>query len=267
MNYQYVYNLLVQKAKNREEVPHIKERHHILPKSMGGTNKKENIVFFTPKEHYVAHHLLWKIYRNREMHYAFWLMVTKCSKDGRRNYTVNSRTYTLAKEQHRIEVSKVHTGKIVSEETRKKSSKSLMGKLCWAKGLTGIHSKEGLGNIRKSSIGRKDSLETQKKRSESAKLRPMAENIYSEESKRKRNESNEKWREDNQIKCPHCNKIGVKYNMERYHFDNCKIINPDRKILSKSKGITLKKHKCTYCSIETSMGNLRRWHLENCREK
>lgn len=27
------------------------------------------------------------------------------------------------------------------------------------------------------------------------------------------------------IKCPHCNKIGT-HNMKRYHFDNCKLVNP-----------------------------------------
>ena len=34
------------------------ELHHILPKSMGGSNKKTNLVYLTAKEHYVAHNLL-----------------------------------------------------------------------------------------------------------------------------------------------------------------------------------------------------------------
>ena len=25
------------------------------------------------------------------------------------------------------------------------------------------------------------------------------------------------------VTCPHCNKIGAKFNMTRYHFDNCKL--------------------------------------------
>lgn len=32
--------------------------HHILPKSMGGTNKKTNLVLLTPREHFLAHMLL-----------------------------------------------------------------------------------------------------------------------------------------------------------------------------------------------------------------
>ena len=31
------------------------ERHHIVPKCMGGTNDKENLIDLFAKEHYVAH--------------------------------------------------------------------------------------------------------------------------------------------------------------------------------------------------------------------
>ena len=34
------------------------ERHHIIPKSMGGNNKKENLIYLFPSEHYYAHRLL-----------------------------------------------------------------------------------------------------------------------------------------------------------------------------------------------------------------
>lgn len=267
MNYNLHYNLLIEKSKNRNR-PDICERHHILPKSMGGNNKKENIVYLTPKEHYVAHHLLWKIHRNREMHYAFWLMVNKISKNGSREYKVNSRTYQSAKEQHQIEVSLTHTGKVVSKETRLKSSMSLKGKPAWCKGKTGIHSEQGIENIKKSRTGAIDTEETRQKRINSAKLRPMPENIQSDSARAKRRESNRKWREQNQITCPHCDKTGTKYNMMRYHFDNCPIVNTICETrLSKSKGIKLKTYECDHCGIETSMGNLKRWHLDNCKKR
>jgi hypothetical protein len=41
---------------------------------MGGTYCKTNIVFLTAKEHYVAHHLLWKIHKSKEMGFAFHCM-------------------------------------------------------------------------------------------------------------------------------------------------------------------------------------------------
>jgi hypothetical protein len=47
------------------------ERHHILPKSMGGDNSKHNLVLLTAREHFLSHWLLWKIHKNREMAWAF----------------------------------------------------------------------------------------------------------------------------------------------------------------------------------------------------
>jgi hypothetical protein len=184
LNYKLLYDLLVQKAKNRTEVPLVKERHHILPKSLGGTNKKENIVLFTPKEHYVAHHLLWKIYRNKEMHYAFWLMVNKTSKDKTRQYKVNSRTYLLAKEQHRLEVSQNHKGKVRSEESKRKSGEAIRGRDPWNKGLTGIYSEETLEKMRIAALNKPpDSVETRQRKAEAmskshARRKQEKENLH-----------------------------------------------------------------------------------------
>jgi hypothetical protein len=58
MNYQQHYTNLILKSQGRTEG----ERHHIIPKCMGGTNTKSNIARLTPEEHYVAHQLLVKIY-------------------------------------------------------------------------------------------------------------------------------------------------------------------------------------------------------------
>lgn len=37
------------------------ETHHIVPKSLGGTDDKNNLVNLTAREHYIAHLLLVKI--------------------------------------------------------------------------------------------------------------------------------------------------------------------------------------------------------------
>lgn len=39
------------------------EKHHIIPKFMGGNNKKENLILVTGREHYILHLLLMKILR------------------------------------------------------------------------------------------------------------------------------------------------------------------------------------------------------------
>ena len=223
MNYSLLYEKLIQKAKDRNFALTVCEKHHIVPKSMGGSNKKDNIVSLSPKEHYVAHHLLWKIHKNKEMHYAFWLMVTRATKYGLRDYTVTSRVYEIAKTEHSKQASILMTGRKRSAETLKKASESLKGKPAWNKGLTGIYTEESLLKMSIARTGYVESEETSKKKSESAKKRDMPANIQSKEAKEKRKLSNEQWRINNQLTCPYCSKIGVSFNMKRYHFDNCKL--------------------------------------------
>jgi hypothetical protein len=62
MDYRKIYNNLIQKAKARVNISGYYESHHIVPRCIGGTDDKENLVNLTPEEHYVAHQLLVKIY-------------------------------------------------------------------------------------------------------------------------------------------------------------------------------------------------------------
>jgi hypothetical protein len=63
MNYKRHYELLIKKSKNRV-LEGYKERHHIVPRCMGGNDDKDNIVELTAREHFLAHLLLVKIYNN-----------------------------------------------------------------------------------------------------------------------------------------------------------------------------------------------------------
>ena len=60
--YEKWYNNLIEKAKSRnwtrDSAPEYVELHHIIPKSLGGSNDSSNLVFLTAKEHCVAHQLL-----------------------------------------------------------------------------------------------------------------------------------------------------------------------------------------------------------------
>ena len=53
--------MLINRALNRHN-EYYTERHHILPRCMGGSDKVGNMVNLTPEEHYVAHQLLIKMY-------------------------------------------------------------------------------------------------------------------------------------------------------------------------------------------------------------
>lgn len=55
MNYQKIYNDLVKKAKQRTPVKDQRyDKHHIIPRCLGGTNSRRNIVRFTLREHFVG---------------------------------------------------------------------------------------------------------------------------------------------------------------------------------------------------------------------
>jgi hypothetical protein len=61
MNYVGIYTALIERAKGRK-IGGYSERHHIVPRCVGGSDDNENIAELTAREHYVAHQLLIKIY-------------------------------------------------------------------------------------------------------------------------------------------------------------------------------------------------------------
>ena len=65
MNYQKHYDLLCERAKNRQ-LDCYTENHHIIPLCMDGPDVPDNKVALTPEEHYVAHQLLIRMYPDHE---------------------------------------------------------------------------------------------------------------------------------------------------------------------------------------------------------
>lgn len=63
MNYKGIYDKIIYRARNRI-LESYTERHHIVPRCMGGSDEEDNMVDLTPEEHYLAHQLLVKMYPN-----------------------------------------------------------------------------------------------------------------------------------------------------------------------------------------------------------
>lgn len=103
MNYSLIYDKLINKAKGREIIEH-GEWHHILPRSMGGTDDASNLVKLTYREHFIAHMLLYKVHKNKQMAFALGRM-----SNSRAEKSISSRTYALAREIHSAAVSKWST--------------------------------------------------------------------------------------------------------------------------------------------------------------
>ena len=94
MNYKMHYNKLVVRAQQRIITGYY-ERHHIIPKCMGGSDTEDNLIYLTAEEHYVAHQLLIKIYpENHKLIYAANMM---CVSDN--NQKRNNKEYSWLKQR------------------------------------------------------------------------------------------------------------------------------------------------------------------------
>lgn len=128
--YKTWYDKIVGEARVRIRITgEIYEKHHIIPKSLGGGNEKSNLVHLTHREHFTCHRLLVKMTEGedkRRMSYALWMMAS-CKR------VVTAHQYALAKralvetgrqikhtDEFKANMSKRHKGKIVTAETRAK---------------------------------------------------------------------------------------------------------------------------------------------------
>jgi len=102
LNYLKIYNSILDKAEKekREKTKECSyERHHKVPRSMGGSNDKSNLVLLTLKEHFIAHLLLVNITKGTQDYYkmsqAFILMSGRVSSSHKR---ASSKTYERCKQ-------------------------------------------------------------------------------------------------------------------------------------------------------------------------
>jgi hypothetical protein len=93
------YLLLIEKARIRKLPKETyTEGHHVIPKSWGGLNTRDNIVRLTAKEHYIAHAFLWKMdvslgYHNKMVHAFNAMSIMKDGSYNKPGYKINSRLF------------------------------------------------------------------------------------------------------------------------------------------------------------------------------
>jgi hypothetical protein len=116
------YYSIINRATTRNVSGYL-EKHHIMPKSFGGSNKKSNLVKLTVREHYICHLLLTKMVTGEcraKMIYALSLMKPKTKH--------NSMLYENLKIEGNLVRSKHMANRVVSDKTRQRMSKSRRGK-------------------------------------------------------------------------------------------------------------------------------------------
>jgi hypothetical protein len=90
------YYSIIEKRKNFPYTEEYAEGHHIIPKSLGGSNEKDNIVKMSAREHFLCHMFLFRMTEGKnkiKMSYAIRCM-TRLENFNQKRYKINSRTYS-----------------------------------------------------------------------------------------------------------------------------------------------------------------------------
>jgi hypothetical protein len=195
--YTHCYYSIVDRAKARSTVGYF-ERHHIIPKSLGGSDKASNFVNLTPREHFICHWLLTKMLptspEQKKLYHAFSAFAMVSANQQR---TITSKQYQILSKASKIALrGNTHNkGKVRTVEANEKQRQTMLAKY---KEQPYIHA----GKTYEELYGTEASARKAKLRGPRGprKNPPGPQQL---------------------VVCPHCGKTGGVSNMKRYHFDNC----------------------------------------------
>ena len=238
------YNAITERASNRI-LDGYTEKHHVVPRSLGGNNDLTNLVNLTAREHFICHWLLTKMHTGEakaKMVYALNGMKRSNEFAQRYETAITSRVYENLKK----EFSKVHSATMkgrpahnkgipASEEQKRKNRESALGKK---------HTDSAKAKIAAASLGRVHTTKTKEKIAAALKGKPKGP--MSEEEKLKRSlaakgkpkpkgmgaklsatvaaqkAAGTHYTQQPKLTCPHCGIQASKARYNAYHGDKCK---------------------------------------------
>jgi hypothetical protein len=151
MDHRKVHDSIIQRARlrglDKSVLEGYYERHHVVPRCLGGGNEAGNLVLLTAKEHFLVHALLCHIHAgNKSLLCAFANLCGKVSRRGQERYAtgqeysklrgeyarmVGERSRgnqyaagTKRTEEHRAALSRLHKGKSISLAQRQAIAES-----------------------------------------------------------------------------------------------------------------------------------------------
>lgn len=204
MNYKRIHDLIIKRGQQRSLIPETGfEIHHIIMKSLGGSNNKINLVKLTIKEHRLIHELLYKINPCKQtaaaLHFVNYSL--------RYNKNFNNKTYEKARlimAKNMKGINNPFYGKKHTKETKLKIS--LILKYNEFNGMYGKqHTEESKRKMSINRIGKYSSHLKGKQQTNEMKLR-ISNTLKNKPP----------------LECPHCLKVGKGVGMYKFHFKNCK---------------------------------------------
>lgn len=105
------------------------ERHHIIPKCLGGSNDKSNLIDLFAREHFIAHRLLALENPNKkQLTYSWWMMSYMKSNKKQKRYKLTPEEYEESRTAFSKAMSAARIGYKPSAETRRKIGEAGKGK-------------------------------------------------------------------------------------------------------------------------------------------
>ena len=185
---EFINNILLSRGRIIKEKNVYYETHHILPKCMGCSNKKDNLIQLYPKEHFLAHKMLaMENPNNFSLVHAYQCMAFTKNKNQKQRYELTPEEYeevrilfsNSLKNKYKDKTQHPNYGKHLSNETKEKISKANKGnKKCLGRKLSD-ETKEKISKANKnpSQKTRQKMSNSQKARNLTGKNNPRAKKI------------------------------------------------------------------------------------------
>jgi hypothetical protein len=261
------------------------EKHHIIPRCMGGSDAPENLVKLTAREHFICHKLLTKMiakdspYRSK-LAYAAWQQGRSATNRG---FKISSRIYeSLKKELSESTIGRKRDP--FSESARLNMRKSARQRKKYPPTEKQLKSYERLRELGQASAGTSKSEDTKKKISNKLSGRVLTTdhktNISISKEGKTRDPFSDEWKKNMSN-----SKIGEKNNMfGKSHSEETKKLISLKKTgkpgsrkgaklseSTKNKQSATKKNapivKCPHCGKEGRGSNMTRYHFDKCKLK
>ena len=237
------YKNITKNAKNRS-ISGYTEKHHIIPKSLGGSDSDSNIVKLTAREHFICHWLLTKTTTGtsrQKMIYALRVLRANNPHQQRHETKITSRVYENIKKEYseiaskqfsgegngmygkthtneaKQRISEANKGRVQPQKEKQKQIQAMTGK---KRAQFSDEWKDNLSNNHKSKsndFNGKHSEETKRKIGDAMRGKKRDPLVSEQVAQKLRGLKRTK------KQCPHCNKMIAVNTYPRWHGDNCKL--------------------------------------------
>lgn len=230
------------------------KKHHIIPKSLGGSGGSNNITYLSAREQFICHWLLTKIHNSGEDHFkmlgSLRVITAENPKHNRYSTWLTSRIHEKLKKEY----SKLQSARISGEDNPMHGDKF-------------YRSEEGAESQRLAVTGEKNGAKTSEARKK-----------ISESKKGKNREPfSKEWREN--LSLARQGEKNSRYGVEMSEDTKKKIseklsgrkADPEMvaKRAEKQRSLNLKREKilCPHCNQMIAVNTYSRWHGDNCKSK